>query len=174
MGGALGGLRHAINQAWGRPRDERPFAQGKALDVGLTLLAASSVGLLRRAWARVVAGNAAYAVLQAVLLAACFRVCGLHAGVAMVAAIFATDRLLTLLPVTPGGVGLVETVLSAAVIAWGVPAAPAVAGVLLYRALTYAAEVPVGGALLLGWLLARTSRTRWPAARRRPAAEPLS
>jgi membrane protein len=36
--GALGAMRHAVNDAWGE-RDTRPFAQGKALDVGLTLVA---------------------------------------------------------------------------------------------------------------------------------------
>jgi membrane protein len=36
--GALGAMRHAVNEAWGE-RDTRPFAQGKALDAGLTLVA---------------------------------------------------------------------------------------------------------------------------------------
>jgi membrane protein len=35
--GALGAMRHAVNEAWGE-RDSRPFAQGKALDAGLTLV----------------------------------------------------------------------------------------------------------------------------------------
>jgi membrane protein len=35
--GALGATRHAVNDAWG-DRDSRPFAQGKALDAGLTLV----------------------------------------------------------------------------------------------------------------------------------------
>lgn len=35
--GAIGATRHAVNDAWG-DRDTRPFAQGKALDVGLTLV----------------------------------------------------------------------------------------------------------------------------------------
>jgi len=37
--GAIGGLRHAINEAWGQ-RETRPFVQAKALDVGLTLVVA--------------------------------------------------------------------------------------------------------------------------------------
>lgn len=37
--GAIGALRHAVNRAWG-VRDERPYLQGKALDVGLTLVVA--------------------------------------------------------------------------------------------------------------------------------------
>jgi membrane protein len=35
--GAIGATRHAVNDAWG-DRDTRPFAQGKALDAGLTLV----------------------------------------------------------------------------------------------------------------------------------------
>jgi membrane protein len=35
--GAIGGVRHAVNDAWG-DRDTRPYVQGKALDVGLTLV----------------------------------------------------------------------------------------------------------------------------------------
>jgi membrane protein len=35
--GAIGATRHAVNEAW-RQRETRPFAQGKALDAGLTLV----------------------------------------------------------------------------------------------------------------------------------------
>jgi membrane protein len=37
--GAIGALRYATNEAWGE-RDTRPYAQGKALDAGLTLIVA--------------------------------------------------------------------------------------------------------------------------------------
>lgn len=37
--GAIGGLRHAVNEAWGE-RETRPYVPGKALDVGLTLVVA--------------------------------------------------------------------------------------------------------------------------------------
>jgi membrane protein len=37
--GAVGGLRHAVNEAWGE-REMRPFVPAKALDVGLTLVVA--------------------------------------------------------------------------------------------------------------------------------------
>ena len=37
--GAIGGLRHAVNEAWGES-ETRPFVPGKALDVGLTLVVA--------------------------------------------------------------------------------------------------------------------------------------
>jgi YihY family inner membrane protein len=37
--GAVGALRHAVAQAWGTD-DPRPYAQGKALDIGLTFVVA--------------------------------------------------------------------------------------------------------------------------------------
>jgi membrane protein len=37
--GAIGGLRHAVNEAWGES-ETRPFVPAKALDVGLTLVVA--------------------------------------------------------------------------------------------------------------------------------------
>ena len=40
--GAIGALRHAVNQAWGE-HDPRPYAPGKALDAGLTLIVAPTL-----------------------------------------------------------------------------------------------------------------------------------
>jgi membrane protein len=40
--GAIGALRHSLNQAWGE-QDTRPYAQGKALDAGLTLIVAPAL-----------------------------------------------------------------------------------------------------------------------------------
>ena len=40
--GAIGALRHAVNQAWGE-HDPRPYAPGKALDAGLTLIVAPAL-----------------------------------------------------------------------------------------------------------------------------------
>ncbi|MFC6345406.1 hypothetical protein ACFP8W_25705, partial [Nocardioides hankookensis] len=61
---------------------------------------------------------------------------------------------------TPGGAGVVEVGLTGALIGLGGAAASVVAGVLLYRALTYGLEIPVGGAGLAVWLwLRRRSAT---------------
>ena len=57
---------------------------------------------------------------------------------------FAFVRLATALPITPGGLGVVELGLSAALTVAGGPEAPVVASVLVYRALTYALQLPLG------------------------------
>jgi putative heme transporter len=63
-------------------------------------------------------------------------------------------RLLTAVPITPAGVGIVELGLSGALVGFGAPNAEAVAAVLLYRALTV---IPT---LVLGLLLGLTWRRR--------------
>ena len=62
--------------------------------------------------------------------------------------------------ITPGAVGFVEAGTAAALIALGGHSAAVAAGVLLYRAFTFAVEIPVGGTWLLGWLIGRRSGGR--------------
>jgi uncharacterized membrane protein YbhN (UPF0104 family) len=65
-------------------------------------------------------------------------------------------RLIESLPLTPGGLGVVELGLTGTLIAFGAPHAPAVAAVLLYRGLV------VFPTLALGALSGLTWRVRWP------------
>jgi hypothetical protein len=50
---------------------------------------------------------------------------------------FAIARLLTALPITPGGLGFIELGLTADLVVAGGPEVPVVAAVLVFRALTY-------------------------------------
>jgi len=68
-----------------------------------------------------------------------------------VLAAFAFVRLITALPITPGGLGLVELVLSAALIRAGGDRAQVVAAVLVYRVLTYLVPIPLGAVCYLIW-----------------------
>lgn len=85
---------------------------------------------------------------------------------AQVLGVFALGRLLTALPVTPGGVGVVEVVYIAGIILAGrgrsttpveVFHAQVTAGVLVFRALTYAIQIPIGGITYAIW----KTNTRW-------------
>ena len=60
-------------------------------------------------------------------------------------------RLLTAVPLTPGGVGIVELGLSGALVGFGAHNAEAVAAVLLYRALTVLPTLLLGAILGLTW-----------------------
>ncbi len=87
--------------------------------------------------------------------------------------VFAFGRLLTAVPLTPGGVGLVELSYIGGLILAGrdhadVPPdvfrAQVAAAVLLFRALTYGIQIPLGAFTYVVW----RRNKRW----RRPAAEP--
>jgi putative heme transporter len=67
---------------------------------------------------------------------------------------FAFVRLATALPITPGGLGVVELGFAAALTFAGGREAPVVAAVLLFRVLTYALQVPLGA---LSWVVWRRS-----------------
>ena len=70
---------------------------------------------------------------------------------------FAFIRLLTALPITPGGLGVVELGLSAALVVAGGDRGAVVAAVLLYRAVTWLPTVPAGIASYVAWRRRRGS-----------------
>ena len=109
-------------------------------------------GVVASAWQRLSLGMAAYLLLLFVLLASCLTVTGAGVPPAFVLIGFCVERLTTLVGLTPGGLGLVEVGLAGALLlAPGADAAGVAAGTLLYRALTFGLEIPVGGLLLAGW-----------------------
>lgn len=103
-------------------------------------------------WRRMGAGVLCYLLLQAALLYACLAAVGAGAPISVVMIAFAVERLISLAPITPGASGLAELGTVAALNAYGVNPVVAAAGVLIYRILMFAIEIPVGGALILGWL----------------------
>ncbi len=64
---------------------------------------------------------------------------------------FAFVRLLSALPITPGGLGVVELGMTATLVAAGGDEALVVAAVLVYRLLTFVLPIPVGGVSYLFW-----------------------
>jgi putative heme transporter len=133
--------------------------------------------LITRGWritAATVAGNLA---LWLVLLA-CLRGAGLsQAQVSWQASLaaFAAVRLLTALPVTPGGLGITElglvTILAGAGHGTG---AQVTAAVLLYRAVTYLPSIPLGALACLMWRHAPALIRPPRATPARPSAAPAA
>jgi uncharacterized protein (TIRG00374 family) len=58
---------------------------------------------------------------------------------------------LGLVPVTPGGLGFVETGLAGLLVVAGAPTDQALAGTLLYRLASYWLPIPVGALAWAGW-----------------------
>ena len=79
---------------------------------------------------------------------------------------YCAGQIASALPITPGGIGVVEGSLTLALVAFGGAASITLAAVLLYRLITYWACIPLGG---LAWLLLRVSAAP---GRALPAAEP--
>ena len=120
-----------------------------------------SRSLLQRRWgALTVAAIASHAALFLVLLTALRCVDG-GGGVpwARVLAVFALTRLVTLVPVTPGALGVAELSYVAGLTAVGVGAAAATGAVLLFRFLTWFLPIPSG---VVAWLLWRRGAGRLP------------
>jgi uncharacterized protein (TIRG00374 family) len=118
-----------------------------------------ALGLLRRRWHVITIATLAGHLTVFVLLLVCLRVTGVTDSEVTAIEAFAAwalVRVLGALPLTPGGVGIVEVGLAGALVAFGASNAEAVAATLLYRALT------VFPTLALGLLAAATWRTHQP------------
>ena len=116
--------------------------------------------LAARGW-RITAATAAGNLTLWLVLLACLRGVGLSQAQVpwqTSLAAFAFVRLLTVLPVTPGGIGVTELGLVGVLAAnSGHRASVQVtAAVLLYRAVTYLPPIPLGAAACLAWRHAPT------------------
>jgi uncharacterized protein (TIRG00374 family) len=118
-----------------------------------------ALGLLRRRWHVLTLATLVGHLTVFLLLLVCLRVVGVsESEISWIQAFAAWSlvRILGALPITPGGVGIVEVGLSGALVAFGASNADAVAATLLYRALTV---LPTLG---LGMLAAATWRRHRP------------
>jgi uncharacterized membrane protein YbhN (UPF0104 family)/membrane-associated phospholipid phosphatase len=110
--------------------------------------------LLEHGWGPITAATlVSHLSLYAVLLA-CLRAVGVsdaEVSWAQVLAVFAFMRLVTIVPFTPGSAGVVEFALIAPLVAAGGDREQVTAAVLVYRALTWGLQIPVGVACYLWW-----------------------
>jgi len=82
--------------------------------------------------------------------------------------VFSFARLATALPVTPGGLGVIELVLITGLAAAGGPRDLVAAAVLVFRALTYVLPIPLGLATYVFWRRNRSWRRAPNSAPRTP------
>jgi putative heme transporter len=105
--------------------------------------------------------GAAYALGNWLFDAACLWVClaafGIHVAPGPLLAAYGAANLLALLPLTPGGLGVVEAFLIPTLISLGASGGPVVLGVLLWRLFEFWLPVPVAG---LAWLSLRIGDLR--------------
>ena len=147
VGIVTGGWASALRRLFGRGPVE-------GWDLAVVKFRSRIVGLVRRRWVALTLSTIlSHAALYAVLIVA-LRVMGVsdaEVGWAQVLAVFAFARLLTAIPLTPGGVGVVELALIAGLTRAGGDDAQVVAAVLLYRLLTYVLPILLGALTYIYW-----------------------
>lgn len=127
----------------------RPFKLGPFLDWadGLADFRAQSIDLLRKRWLVITVVTLTSQLSLFALLLMALRHMGVSAadvsGPEALAA-FSIVRLVTAVPLTPGNIGIVEVGLAAALAVAGGVESLVVAAVLIYRALSYLLQVPLG------------------------------
>ena len=112
------------------------------------------VGLLRRRWFQLVTWTLIGHLAVFVVLLVTLRAVGVTGGQVDVVEAFAAwalTRLLTAIPITPGGLGIIELGLTGALVAAGGDGERVVAAVLLYRMLTWLPPILLGVPAVLLW-----------------------
>ena len=115
-----------------------------------------------RRLARLFVGTIGVTLGHGLAFAAAVTACGVHLSVVSLLAVFLAGAAVASAAPTPGGLGALEGALVAGLTTLGAPVAPAIAGVLAFRLITYWLPV-VPGAVALA-VLRRDVLTRGPSA----------
>lgn len=137
-------VRKALTGAWVPLRDHVPPARPIGSLVGNVFTQLKSVRPGALGWLEVFGLALANWVFDAACMTAC--VLALRIGVPWrgLLVIYALTQISASLPVTPGGLGVVEGSMAALLVAYGMHGAEALAVVLLYRIVSFWGLVPIG------------------------------
>jgi uncharacterized protein (TIRG00374 family) len=147
-------IGNVAQRAWNRVARLVRRQPASGWDERLVGVRREAVGLLRRRWLALTAATLAGHLTVFIVLFVALRAVGVASGEVSFAEAFASwalIRLITTVPLTPGGVGVVELGLTGALVTFGGHQTEVVAAVLLYRVLTYVPPIATGGICLLVW-----------------------
>lgn len=152
------GLAHEVGDvvarltSWARARVRRgPVTWGGA---SFARFRNEAVDLLARRWHALTLTTFAGSLTVFLLLVLSLRAVGVPASQVTLAEAFAAwalVRIIGAIPITPGGIGVVELGLTTALVAFGGANAGVVAAVLVYRFLTVVPTLVLGGIAALTW-----------------------
>ena len=111
----------------------------------------------RGRWWRSVFAMAASRMFDYASLVAALVAFGAHARPAEVLLAFVVAQALAIVPITPGGVGVVDIGLTGMLVLIGIPTDTAVIGTLLYRLFSFWLPIPLGALAWAGWRIRRRS-----------------
>ena len=109
----------------------------------------AGAGLRTRDWAIVLAYATTKWLADLACLVAVVRALDLPVSVTAMAGIYLSVQIVRQVPLTPGGIGVIETAFVTGLTAAGAAAAPAAAAVLIYRLLSCWLLIPAGGVAAL-------------------------
>jgi uncharacterized protein (TIRG00374 family) len=107
----------------------------------------------RGRWLRALACAAGNRMFDYATLVAALVAVGARARPSLVLVAYVASIALALVPITPGGLGVVEAGLTALLVLAGVSADQAIVGTLLYRLASYWLPIPIGAFAWVGWRL---------------------
>jgi uncharacterized protein (TIRG00374 family) len=122
-----------------------------------------SLAVVHRRWRHLTAAALGSHVALFLLLLACIRLvdgAGSDVGWLRVLAVFSITRLVTMVPLTPGALGVAELSYVAGLTAVGMGVTAAAAAVLVFRFLTWFLPIPCGAVAWVLWV--RTARAPHP------------
>src|SRR4051812_10085374 len=154
LGRGMGSAVSAVLRLFGRPP-----VQG--WDRATTKFRARTALLLHARWQWITLATLVSHLSLFLVLLLSLRFVGVDSsqvGWAEALAVFAFARLLTAIPFTPGGLGVVEFALIAGLAAAGGDRAAVAAAVLIFRALTYVLPIPLGVLTYVFWQRNRSWR----------------
>ena len=132
----------------------RRLGGGDPIPERLSRFRRETIGLLRRRWFQLVTWTLIGHLAVFVVLLVTLRAVGVTGGEVDVVEAFAAwalTRLLTAIPITPSGLGIIELGLTGALVAAGGDSERVVAAVLLYRMLTWLPPIVLGVPAVLLW-----------------------
>jgi uncharacterized membrane protein YbhN (UPF0104 family) len=155
-----------VGQRW-MSKLRRLFRKGpvEGWDLAVTKFRSRVIGLVERRWLALTAATVVSHVSLYAVLLVCLRVMGVsdaEVGWAEALAVFAFARLVTAIPITPGGAGVVELALITGLTAAGGNDAEVVAAVLFFRVLTFVLPIVVGAGTYVFWRRNRSWRDSAP------------
>jgi putative heme transporter len=132
----------------------RPLRRGPFIDWGRRLVTQrrETIDVVSSRWLWLTIATLFNQLTLFGVLLACLDSMGLH-GISTLEALAAWSftRLLTSVPITPGGLGVAELGMTAALVGFGGGRTPVVTAVLLYRILTFVPTIVVGSICALIW-----------------------
>ncbi|MDO5699539.1 MAG: lysylphosphatidylglycerol synthase transmembrane domain-containing protein [Dermatophilus congolensis] len=120
-------------------------------------LRAQMIDIVSARWGHLTFGLAGFFGVYFLLFAACLHVAGVDVSWRMMFAAFAVGRLLTAVPLTPGGLGVAEAGSAAVLVAMGAAPAPTGAAVTLFALYSHLLEIPAGAVAAGLWIATRPS-----------------